>query len=109
MGLRGPICSVKGSDQMVPKAIPGAVVLLFLINREVAQGWAMCMAILGFLAGSVMPRSLLFSQSAEAIRHCTMLCPHSRCERITLEGCFSRESNYNPYRRLTDVIIVFSL
>lgn len=51
-----------------------------------------------------------FSQSAEVIRHCTMLCVLTTdVTGSPLKGCFPKAFNYNLHRRLTDVIIVFTL
>lgn len=56
------------------------------------------------------PPEVPFSQSAEVIRHCTMLCVLTTdVKGSPLKGCFSIAFNYNLHRRLTDVIIVFTL
>lgn len=63
----------------------------------------------GLLQGLWSPE-VPFSQSAEVIRHCTMLCVLTTdVKGSPLKGCFPKAFNYNLPRRLTDVIIVFTL
>lgn len=133
MGSSGPICIVKGGDHQVvirpflmpwscysltysdlhlthspdnPAQCSGATPHYHHPHRQGQQGpvWA---ASTKTLAASEISRSLVFPKW---FCHCIVLWAFTTdVEGSLLKGCFSRAFNYNLQRRLTDVIIVFTL